>query len=187
MARHRRPRRFALVGRHEPVEHVPDSSPVERRTPGQACDHEVPAFGEVAFEATDDATLRRFLEAMRRWQAEEQDEPLAVTPETVRRTVEYVLSQHFDCANGGDLRPTTDTLHAYLDALADAAEAELDTGRIVVAEMVARARARARVRAAAGDAPQPSLAAARQTARTTLDLLSLLEREGWQGTGVTAS
>ncbi|MFE9383337.1 DUF6415 family natural product biosynthesis protein [Streptomyces sp. NPDC007025] len=167
------------------MEHVPDSSPVERRTPGQACDHEVPAFGEVAVEATDDATLRRFLEAMRRWQAEEQDEPLAVTPETVRRTVEYVLSQHFDCANGGDLRPMTDTLHAYLDALADAAEAELDTGRIVVAEMVARARARAR--AAAGDGPQPSLAAARQTARTTRDLLSLLEREGWQGTGVTAS
>ncbi|NSC21324.1 hypothetical protein FM076_08935 [Streptomyces albus subsp. chlorinus] len=156
---------------------------MERRTPGQACDHEVPAFGEAAVEATDDATLRRFLETMRRWQAEEQDEPLAVTPETVRRTVEYVLSQHFDCANGVDLRPTTDTLHAYLDALADAAEAELDTGRIVVAEMVARARARA----AAGDGPQPSLAAARQTARTTRDLLLPLEREGWQGTGVTAS
>ncbi|WP_369203652.1 DUF6415 family natural product biosynthesis protein [Streptomyces sp. PU-14G] len=152
---------------------------MERRTPGQACDHEVPAFGEVAVEATDDATLRRFLEAMRRWQAEEQDKPLAVTPETVRRTVEYVLSRHFDCANEVDLRPTTDALHAYLDVMANAAEAELDTGRIVVAEMVARARA------AAGEEPQPPLSAARQTARTTRDLLSLLERVGWPGTGVT--
>ncbi|MBO8189507.1 DUF6415 family natural product biosynthesis protein [Streptomyces spirodelae] len=151
---------------------------MERRTPGQACEHEVPAFGEAAVEATDDATLRRFLEAMRRWQAEEQDEPLAVTPETVRRTVEYVLSRHFDGVDGADLRPATDTLHAYLDAPADATEAELDTGRIVVAEMVARARA------AASEGPQPSLTAARRTARATRDLLSLLEREGWQGTGV---
>lgn len=81
----------------------------------------------------------------------------------------------------GHLRPTTDTLHAYLDATANAAEAELDTRRIVVAEMVARARA------AASEEPQPFLSAARQTARTTRDLLSLLERVGWQGTGVTAS
>ncbi|NGO69649.1 DUF6415 family natural product biosynthesis protein [Streptomyces boncukensis] len=151
---------------------------MERRTPGQACDHDVPAFGEVAVEATDAATLRRFLEAMRRWQAEEQGDPVAVTPETVRRTVEYVLSRHFDSVNAADLWPTTDTLHAYLDALADAAEAELDTGRIVVAEMVARARA------AASEGSQPSLPAARQTARMTRDLLSLLEREGWPGTGV---
>ncbi|RCG24178.1 hypothetical protein DQ392_03350 [Streptomyces reniochalinae] len=118
---------------------------------------------------------------MRRWQAQEQDEVLAVTPEAVRRTVEYVLSRHFDGADEACLGPTTDALRAYLNALAEAAAVELDTGRAVVTQMVARARAAAR------DDGESSLTTARQTARTARDLLSLLEREGWRGSEVKTS
>lgn len=114
---------------------------------------------------------------MRRQHAEEQaGKPVRITPEAIRQTTDYVLSSHLDVAQDSELGATVPTLRGYLAALADEAEAQLDTGRVVVREMVRRARD------VADDECRPSRASARHAAQTTRDLLALLTREGWDGT-----
>ncbi|PCG86332.1 hypothetical protein CIB93_08815 [Streptomyces sp. WZ.A104] len=126
--------------------------------------------------APDTESLRRFLEAMRRQHAEESaGKTVLITPEAISQTADYVLSHHLNVAQGGDLDATAQTLRGYLAALADEAEAHLDTGRIVVREMVGRARSEA------DEEHQPSLAGVRRAAKTARDLLALMTREGWRG------
>ncbi|MEW2221296.1 hypothetical protein AB0939_18730 [Streptomyces sp. NPDC006990] len=110
---------------------------------------------------------------MHRWRLEDADEPVPVTRDTVERTVALVLSKRFDPVTDGEAEHTISTLRGFLLALADAAESELDTGRVVVREVVNRARATAY-------APLgTSRADARSAAETLRDVLTLLEREGW--------
>lgn len=92
------------------------------------------------------------------WQVEESDEPVHITRDAVRRTIDYVLSVHYDNVDDADTGHTVVTLKGFLADLADAAEAHLDTGRVVVREGVARARR------LSGQETQPSRAAARQAA-----------------------
>ncbi|MFI8850973.1 hypothetical protein ACIGW3_12425 [Streptomyces sp. NPDC053499] len=110
---------------------------------------------------------------MHRWRFEDSDEPVPVTREAVRRTAELVLSKQFDPVADVEAKHTVCTLRDFLLALADAAESDLDTGRVVVREAVKRARSLA-------DSPLGSSRAdARRAARALCDVLTLLEREGW--------
>lgn len=145
------------------------------RRPGGAWDHREPDRESIAGTAPDDGTAIRFLEALRRWQVEESDEPVRITRETIRRTTDYVLSAHYDSVDDADTEHTVATLKGFLAALADAAEAHLDTGRIVVREVVARSRR------LSAQKIQPSRTAARQAAETLRNALVLLEHEGWEG------
>ncbi|MFD3418808.1 hypothetical protein [Streptomyces decoyicus] len=144
------------------------------RRPGGAWSHRAPDRETIADAAPDDGTAIRLLEALRRWQAEESDEPVHITRGTIRQTIDYVLSVHYDNVDDADTKHTVATLKGFLAALADAAEAHLDTGRIVVREVVARARR------LAGQETQPSRTAARQAAGTLCDALALLEGQGWE-------
>ncbi|MFI9580468.1 DUF6415 family natural product biosynthesis protein [Streptomyces sp. NPDC052236] len=122
----------------------------------------------------DTVLLRRFLDAMRRQQVEEcREGPMPITAEAIRQTADYVLSGHLDAAQDSDLDATILTLQGHLSALAQEAEAQLDTGRVVVREMVSRARA------VANEECQPCLKDARHAALTARDLLALLTPEGW--------
>ncbi|MFG2094670.1 DUF6415 family natural product biosynthesis protein [Streptomyces sp. NPDC048612] len=144
------------------------------RRPCRAWSHRAPDRETIADAAPDDGTAIRLLEALRRWQAEESDEPVHITRGTIRQTIDYVLSVHYDNVDDADTKHTVATLKGFLAALADVAEAQLDTGRIVVREVVARARR------LAGQETQPSRTAARQTARTLRDVLALLGGQGWE-------
>ncbi|MGX1976340.1 hypothetical protein [Streptomyces kronopolitis] len=110
------------------------------RHPGGAWRHRAPDRESIAEAAPDDGTAILLLEALRRWQVEESDEPVHITRDAVRRTIDYVLSVHYDNVDDADAADTVATLKGFLAALADAAEAHLDTGRVVVREVVARAR-----------------------------------------------
>ncbi|WP_369009746.1 DUF6415 family natural product biosynthesis protein [Streptomyces lunaelactis] len=99
--------------------------------------------------------------------------------EAIQQTADYVLSRHLDTAQDGELDATVLTLQGYLTALAQEAEAQLDTGRVVVREILSRARA------LADEECRPSQKCARHAAQTARDLLALLSREGW-GTASTA-
>ncbi|WP_406403051.1 DUF6415 family natural product biosynthesis protein [Streptomyces sp. NBC_00879] len=94
-------------------------------------------------------------------------------PRPSGQTADYVLSRHLDKTQDGELDATMLTLQGYLTALAQEAEAQLDTGRVVVREMVSRARA------LADEECRPSQKSARRAAQTARDLLALLTREGW--------
>ncbi|NEA50485.1 DUF6415 family natural product biosynthesis protein [Streptomyces sp. SID10815] len=100
---------------------------------------------------------------------------MEITPEAIRGTVDYMLSPHLDNVPDEELSATVLTLNEYLSALAETAEARLDTGRIVVAQMVTRARA------VVDTAESASLRGARLAASTARDLLLLLDQEGWRG------
>ncbi|MCL6299347.1 DUF6415 family natural product biosynthesis protein [Streptomyces kronopolitis] len=144
------------------------------RHPGGAWRHQAPDRESIAEAAPDDGTAILLLEALRRWQVEESDEPVHITRDAVRRTIDHVLSVHYDNVDDADAADTVATLKGFLAALADAAEAHLDTGRVVVREVVARARR------LSGQEPQPSRAAARQAAGSLRDALALLEGQGWE-------
>ncbi|MEU2361814.1 DUF6415 family natural product biosynthesis protein [Streptomyces noursei] len=172
MARHAKPRAtFSLIPRG-----LGRRGPAESRERGSAWGHRLPERGFAASEGVEPDTdlLRRFLDAMRRQQVEEcGGSPVHITVETIQQTADYVLSSHLDMANDGELDATLLTLQGYLSALADEAEAQLDTGRIVVRQMVSQARA------VAEEECRPSRKSARNAAQTARDLLSLLTREGW--------
>ncbi|MBA2813306.1 hypothetical protein E0500_039835 [Streptomyces sp. KM273126] len=145
--------------------------------PGAACDHQPVDLVTAALEKTDDDLLRQFLGALRRWQVvEESDEPVRITRETVRTTADYVLSSHFDAVTDAETGHTVTTLRGFLAALADAAEADLDTGRVVVREVIRRARS------VSSTDFHASKANARHAAETARDIFALLEREGWSAT-----
>ncbi|QIY53442.1 hypothetical protein HEP86_01585 [Streptomyces sp. RPA4-5] len=144
------------------------------RRPGGAWSHRAPDRERIAEAASDDGTAIRLLEALRRWQAEGSDEPVHITRDTIRQTIDYVLSVHYDNVDDANTEHTVATLKGFLAVLADAAEAKLDTGRIVVREVVARARR------LAGQGTQPSRTAARQAAETLRDALLLLEGQEWE-------
>ncbi|MFF3692064.1 DUF6415 family natural product biosynthesis protein [Streptomyces sp. NPDC002221] len=175
MARHAKRRTaFSIVPRGFGLR-----GPAESRERGSSWAHPLPERGFAASEGVEPETdlLRRFLDAMRRQQVEEAGEgPVGITVEAIQQTADYVLSSHLDAAQDSELDATLLTLQGHLAALADVAEAELDTGRIVVREMITRARA------VADEEHQPSRKSARQAALVARDLLALLTREGWQGT-----
>ncbi|MFI9205325.1 DUF6415 family natural product biosynthesis protein [Streptomyces sp. NPDC053048] len=148
----------------------------EQRKAGAAWEHGLADAGFAVAEGVtpETALLQRFLDAMRRQQVEEcGDGPLPITAEAIRQTTDYVLSSHLDEARDGELDATLLTLQGYLSALADEAEAELDTGRIVVRQMVSQARA------VANEGCRPSKRSVRNAAQTARGLLALLTREGW--------
>jgi hypothetical protein len=179
MVRHAKQRRFVFTFHGQPGRTPGTVCLGAQRTPGAAWERQPTDPRLLAEGAPDDAVLRRFLEAMHRWRLEDSNEPVPVPPDTVRRTAELVLSRHFDPVADGNAEHTISTLRGFLLALADAAESDLDTGRIVVREAVKRARAMA-------DAPLgTSRADARNAAKALRDVLTLLEREGWsQPSGV---
>ncbi|MGW5332935.1 DUF6415 family natural product biosynthesis protein [Streptomyces bauhiniae] len=141
----------------------------------QPANYQAPDLAAAAQEATDDGELRRFLEAMRRWQSEEPAGQVEITPEAIRSTVDYVLSPHLDNVPDEELSATVFTLNEYLSALAETAEARLDIGRVVVAQSVTRARA------VVDSVESASLRGARLAASTARDLILLLEQEGRRG------
>lgn len=173
MARHSKQRRFSVIT-HDLHRHGhADACLDERRTPGAAWEHHPADPKRLAQGAPDEAVLRTFLEAMYRWRMEDSDELVPVTRDTVERTAALVLSKQFDPVADGEAEHTVRTLRGFLLALADSAESDLDPGRVVVREVVKRARAMA-------DAPLGSSRRdARRAAKTLLDVLTLLEREGW--------
>ncbi|MER6380738.1 DUF6415 family natural product biosynthesis protein [Streptomyces sp. NPDC001127] len=174
MARHAKRSRFSLATfRSRPSSAGQADVLADRRVPGAACDHQPVDLVSAALEKTDDDTLRQFLGALRSWQVEESDEPVRITRETVRTTTDYVLSSHFDAVPDAEAEHTISTLRGFLTALADAAEADLDTGRVVVREVIRRARS------VSGKELHPSKANARHAAETARDMLTLLEQEGW--------
>jgi len=174
MASHAKQRRFSFAFHDRPEHSNANAGPVERRTPGGADGKYRPTVPErLAEGAPDEALLRRFLEAMHLWRLEDSDEPVPVTRDAVVRTVTLVLSRQFDPVADGEAAHTVSTLRGFLLALADTAETDLDTGRVVVREVVKRARAMA-------DAPLgTSRTDARRAAKTLRDVLTLLEQEGW--------
>lgn len=154
----------------------------DRRESGSAWGHALPERGFAVSEEVQPDTdlLLRFLDAMRRQQVEERGSgPAPITVEAIQRTADYVLTSHLDTAQDGELDATVLMLQGYLSALAQEAEAQLDTGRVVVREMVSRARA------LADEECRPSRRSARDAAQTARDLLALLTGEGW-GTASTA-
>lgn len=173
MARHAKRRRFVLVARRSTAESVGD-----RRAPGAAWEHELPQRGfaiSPQAKPPDADTVRRLLGAMRRQLlAEQAGRPIHITAESVQQTVDYVLSGHLDTMTDAELGATVLTLRGYLGALADEAESVLDTGRVVVREMVQRTRA------VADEEGTPDCAGARRAAATARDLLMLLKLDGWQ-------
>ncbi|MER6091825.1 DUF6415 family natural product biosynthesis protein [Streptomyces bluensis] len=176
MARHAKRSRFFLTFRARPTAGGQADRLADRRVPGAACDHQPVDLVTAALEKTDDDLLRQFLGALRRWQVEEPDEPVRITCETVRTTADYVLSSHFDAVTDAETEHTVTTLRGFLAALADAAEADLDTGRVVVREVIRRARS------VSSTDFHASKANARHAAETARDMLALLEREGWGAT-----
>ncbi|NUK07152.1 hypothetical protein HRW18_03820 [Streptomyces lunaelactis] len=178
MARHAKRRAsFSLVPRGLTLRGSAD-----RRESGSAWGHALsePGFAVAEEVQPDTDLLLRFLDAMRRQQAEERGSgPEPTTAEAIQQTADYVLSRHLDTAQDGELDATLLTLQGYLTALAQEAEAQLDTGRVVVREILSRARA------LADEECRPSQKCARHAAQTARDLLALLSREGW-GTASTA-
>ncbi|MFB8020026.1 hypothetical protein ACFC36_15870 [Streptomyces rubiginosohelvolus] len=170
MGKHAKPRAFTLFRRN-----ASSGASAERRTPGESWIWDTSQRGDLTEGSKDSDTLRRFLDGLRRQVVLDQgDAPLRITPEAVWQTSNYVLSSHLDEVRDEDLHATVLTMQGFLDALADAADSYLDTGRIVVREMIERARA-------ATDKPGWSnRRLARHAAVTACELLSLLEREGWQ-------
>ncbi|MCY0923292.1 MULTISPECIES: hypothetical protein [Streptomyces] len=149
----------------------------ERRAPGSAWERPLPeaGFALAGETAPEVAILQRCLEGLKRQLlAEQSDEPLRFTPEAVEQTTAYVLSGHLDEVDVAELANTYAILRGFLGALAQEAEALLDTGRIVVRELVQRAHAMTEDRSEGCGCLQDAAATAR-------DLLFLLEREGWRG------
>ncbi|MEV5136215.1 hypothetical protein AB0K71_15905 [Streptomyces syringium] len=107
--------------------------------------------------------------------SEQAGTPVRITPETIRQTADYVFSGHLNEVEDAELMATVLTLRGYLSALADEAEVLLDGGRVVVRELLGRARA------VADEDGCANLLIAQHAAATARDLLSLLEREGWDG------
>ncbi|WP_028810954.1 DUF6415 family natural product biosynthesis protein [Streptomyces flavidovirens] len=174
MARHAKRRvSFSIVPRGLALRGSAD-----RRETGSAWGHALPERGFAVSEEVQPDTdlLLRFLDAMRRQQVQDRgSEPATpITAEAIQQTADYVLSSHLDKAEDGELNATVLTLQGYLSALAQEAEAQLDTGRAVVREMVNRART------LADEECQPSRKSARHAAQTARDLLALLAREGWK-------
>ncbi|MFB7645750.1 hypothetical protein ACFC0S_00685 [Streptomyces sp. NPDC056084] len=169
MARHAKRRTFSVIPRG-----LGQRRPAESRERGSAWAYPLAERGFAAAGDVEPETdlLRRFLDAMRRQQAEECDGPVRITVEAIQQTAEYVLSRHLDEAQDADLGATLLTLQGHLSALAEVAERQLDTGRVVVRELIRRARA------VADEECRPSRASARHAAQTAQELLDLLVREG---------
>ncbi|MFJ1593048.1 hypothetical protein ACIOD0_22810 [Kitasatospora albolonga] len=170
MGKHAKPRTFTLF-----YLTAASGGSAERRTPGESWVWETSRRGDLTEGSQDTETLRRLLDRLRQQVVLEQaDTPLQITPDAVRQTSNYVLSEHIDEVQDADLHSTVLTMQGFLDALAEAADGFLDTGRVVVREMTERAR---------GATVQPGWSnrrLARHAAVTACELLSLLEREGWQ-------
>ncbi|WP_143201146.1 DUF6415 family natural product biosynthesis protein [Streptomyces uncialis] len=100
-----------------------------------------------------------------------------MTVAAIEQSIEYLLSNHLDQVEEGELDAAVITLRGYLTALVDEADAVLDSGRVVVRAMVDRARG------VAGRESGQNRAEVREAAKTARDLLALMRREGWQGPG----
>ncbi|GGY13454.1 hypothetical protein [Streptomyces xanthochromogenes] len=169
MARHAKRRTFSIIPRGLVPHH-----PAERRERGAAWVRPLPERGFAVAGDVEPETdlLRRFLDAMRRQQAENCDGPVHTTVEAIQQTADYVLSRHLDEAHDGELGATLLTLQGHLSALAEVAEGQLDTGRLVVRKLIKQART------VADDECRPSRTSARHAAQTARALMDLLVREG---------
>ncbi|MEU3709042.1 hypothetical protein [Streptomyces catenulae] len=103
--------------------------------------YERPDVAAWARERTSDADLIRLVEALRRWEAADDVDPVSpVALDAIRTSAECALSLHRRGDPDGECTALLDAVSRYLSRLVAYAEDHLDTGRIVVCQTLRRAR-----------------------------------------------